>query len=507
MSSGPQIHGSDMTSPKFSDLCGKLMQMDPAGEAIHFDGRWHSWGYVQGIARQVQDCLHDAGIGFAPVSFIARNRPAALAGLVGLLSQERTIRMIYAFQSPAAIAASVEKLASPALLAMAEDLTPEVVEVLERCGMAGIALSDEGARVVVLGKPEGQLSAPSAPTIDILTSGTSGPPKQFPIRNQVFAHMMLNQGSPVLVDPTAPPLMMAFPFGNIAGLSMLVGSFLQGQRIMLLDRFTLDAWRQYVVQYRPVSSGLPSAAVPMILNARIPAEDLSSIRYITTGAAPLDPQVQKRFQDTYGIRILLMYGATEFGGPVAAMTPALDAEWGEAKLGSCGRALPGAQLRVRDPETDEILPAGMEGLLEVVSPRMGPEWIRTTDIVKIDEDGFLYCIGRADGAIMRGGFKVLPEAVEQVLRLHPAVAFAGVIGLSDPILHEVPGAIIETRTGAARPSTDELERHVRDHLPATHVPARWRFVDSIPVNSAYKIDRTALRQLLGDAVNANAGQA
>jgi len=86
------------------------------------------------------------------------------------------------------------------------------------------------------------------------------------------------------------------------------------------------------------------------------------------------------------------------------MTPALDAEWGDAKLGRSGRALPGAKLRVRDQETGEILEAGGTGLLDVVSPRMGPEWISTSDLVTIDEDGFLFCIGRADGAIMRGGF-------------------------------------------------------------------------------------------------------
>ncbi|HEY6869480.1 MAG TPA: fatty acid--CoA ligase family protein, partial [Novosphingobium sp.] len=307
------------------------------------------------------------------------------------------------------------------------------------------------------------------------------------------------QGSPVLEDPSAPPFLMAFPFSNIAGLSMLVGSFLQGQRLMLLDRFSLKAWRDFVVQFRPTTSGLPAAAVPMILDARIPPADLASLRFITTGAAPLDVAVQRRFQDTYGTRIILIYGATEFGGPVAAMTPALDAEWGDAKIGSCGRALPGAQLRVRDQETGALLGTDQEGLLEVVSPRMGPEWIRTSDIVRIDADGFLYCLGRADGAIMRGGFKVLPESVEQVLRTHPAIAVAGVVGVSDPILHQVPGAVIELRPGCAAPTIAELERHLRAQLPAPHVPAHWRFVSAMPLNSAYKIDRGALRRLLEDA--------
>jgi acyl-coenzyme A synthetase/AMP-(fatty) acid ligase len=484
-----------MTSQKFSDLCGKLLEIDPAGDAIEYEGRWRNWGWVQNIARQVHGLLAESGVGHGPVSFIPRNRPSALAGLVGLLTQERTIRMIYAFQSPTAIAASIEKLDAPAVLLMEEDVTPETLAVLDRCGMTGISLSDECAQIVVAGRRTDNARPDPSPTIDILTSGTTGPPKQFPINQQVFAHMMLNQGSPVLADPTAPPFLMAFPFSNIAGMSMLAGSFLQGQRVALLDRFSIDAWRQFVREYRPTTSGLPSSALPMILDAGVPREDLASIRYITTGAAPLDPAIQQRFQDTYGARILLIYGATEFGGPVAAMTPALDAEWGDAKLGSSGRALPGARLRVRDPSTGEILPAGQEGLLEVVSPRMGPEWIRTSDLVRIDEDGFLYCIGRADGAIMRGGFKVLPESVEQVLRLHPAVAVAGVVGVADPVLHQAPAAVIELRPNVSAPTIAELKRHVRDHLPSPHVPVHWRFVPSVPLNSAYKIDRARLRQL------------
>lgn len=485
-----------MGDVEFSDLCGRLFDIDPDGEAVQFEGRWRSWGWVQALARQVQHLLQEAGVGYAPVSFVARNTPESLAGLVGLLAQKRTIRMIYAFQSPAAMAASIEKLGSPGLLLMERDLTPEVVAVVERLGISCISLDGANARIAVRGRKT-ELAAPDPnPTIDILTSGTTGPPKQFPISHQVFAHMLLHQGSPVLQDPSSPPFLMAFPFGNIAGLSSMVGTFLQGQRMVLLDRFTLDAWRNYIVEYRPTASGLPSAAIPMIMEAQIPREELASIRYITTGAAPLDPSIQKRFQDTYGIRILLIYGATEFGGPVAAMTPELDAEWGDAKLGSSGRALPGAQLRVRDPETGAILPPGSEGLLDVISPRMEQKWIHTSDIVRIDEDGFLFCIGRADGAIMRGGFKVLPESVEQVLRMHPAVAFAAVVAVSDPILHEVPGAVLQLCAGSQVPGEDDLARHVREHLPSTHVPARWRFVEAMPLNSAYKIDRAAVRKLL-----------
>jgi len=115
-------------------------------------------------------------------------------------------------------------------------------------------------------------------------------------------------------------------------------------------------------------------------------------------------------------------------------------------------------------------------------------------LVMIDADGFLFCIGRADGAIMRGGFKVSRKRSSRYLRLREAVASAAVIAANDPILHEVPMAIILLKRGMAVPDAAALNAHVRHHLPAPHVPAEWRFVETIPLNSAYKIDRAALRK-------------
>jgi acyl-coenzyme A synthetase/AMP-(fatty) acid ligase len=241
--------------------------------------------------------------------------------------------------------------------------------------------------------------------------------------------------------------------------------------------------------------GLPPAGVQMVLDANIPREDLSSIRVIGTGAAPLDPTVHRAFEERYGIPILLSYGATEFGGPVTAMTAALHAQWGAKKIGSVGRALPGAQVLVTDHDSDEVLPPGREGILEVISPRIGPQWIRTSDIAVIDEDGFMFHRGRADGAIMRGGFKLLPETIERALLLHDAVAAAAVVGVTDRRLGQVPAAAVEFKPGAVALTIAELEAHLRDHVLATHIPVHWRIVDALPKTPSFKIDRPALRAL------------
>jgi acyl-coenzyme A synthetase/AMP-(fatty) acid ligase len=150
---------------------------------------------------------------------------------------------------------------------------------------------------------------------------------------------------------------------------------------------------------------------------------------------------------------------------------------------------------VIDPETCAVLPPGREGVLEVIVPRIGPEWIRTSDIALIDEDGFMFHRGRADGAIMRGGFKILPETIERALLLHEAVSAVGVVGIPDRRLGQVPAAAIVIKPDVAPPSVAEIERHLRGHVLATHVPVAWRFVKELPKNPSFKIDRPGLRRL------------
>jgi acyl-CoA synthetase (AMP-forming)/AMP-acid ligase II len=234
----------------------------------------------------------------------------------------------------------------------------------------------------------------------------------------------------------------------------------------------------------------------MVLDADLPPEALAGVRCIATGSAPLDVGVQRAFEARYRVPILTSYGATEFAGPVTSMTPELHAQWGERKLGSVGRPIAGAQLRVVDAESGAILAPGQEGVLEVIAPRIGLDWIRTSDLAVIDEDGFLFHRGRADGAIMRGGFKILPETIERALRLHPGVAAAAVVGLPDDRLGEIPAAIVQNRSDAPAPTAADLERHLRGHVYATHIPATFRFVDALPLTPSLKVDRAAVRRLL-----------
>jgi acyl-coenzyme A synthetase/AMP-(fatty) acid ligase len=484
-------------------LAAHALVRDAAQPAIEFERQWVRWGEIRQVADRLSALIDTSGAGaYAPVAFVPRNRPSAVAALLGLIAKGRTVRMIYAFQSATALARDVERLKPAILVAAAEDYSEELISVLREQGTAAIALKEMDAAALPgferSQRPaEAQGSSPSQ--VEILTSGTTGPPKRFAVGYDLIARHMMSGNTSAQGSESEqlqlPPTLLFFPVGNISGIYSTLPPLLKGQRAVLLERFSVAGWHDYIVRFRPAATGLPPAGVQMVLDASIPPADLACIRRLGTGAAPLDPTVHRAFEERYGIPILLSYGATEFGGPVAAMTEQLHAVWGQKKFGTVGRALPGAQLRVIDPDTGAVLPPGTEGILEVISPRIGPDWIRTSDLAMIDEDGFLFHRGRADGAIMRGGFKVLPETIERALMLHPAVSAAAVTGLADKRLGQIPAAAIQLKPGVEPPTSAQLEEHLRSHVLATHIPVVWRFVEDLPRTPSLKVDRPALKRL------------
>lgn len=490
-------------------LCAEALARPGGIGIVEFDDRWFDWDDLRRVRDWVETLLSESGLpDDAPITFIPRNRPWAVAVLFALLAQSRTIRMVYAFQSPAGIVRDIERLASPLVIGAAEEFCGAVTDCLSAAGYAGIAVTDLEASPVAGAekvRADACFTPAGEPMVEILTSGTTGPPKQFPIAYAMIDKLLAGgtSGNQAVADAASqPPALLYMPFGNISGIYSTIPTFIRGHRVVLLDRFSLDHWRAYVARHKPRMAGLPPAGVQMVLDADIPVEELSCLSAIGTGAAPLDLSVQSAFEQRYGIPILISYGATEFGGPVTAMALKDIEDFGHAKRGSVGRPIGGAQLRVVEPETGAVLPPGEEGLLEVVSPRIGPDWIRTSDIAIIDTDGFLYHRGRADGAIMRGGFKVLPETIERALLLHPDISAAGVVGVKDRRLGEVPGAVVQVKPGRPRPSPGEIEAHLRQHVMATHIPVHWRFVEELPKTLSFKIHRPALQQLFDEVAAA-----
>jgi acyl-CoA synthetase (AMP-forming)/AMP-acid ligase II len=487
-------------------MCQAALERDPALPALEFDDVWTSWGELRRMADRLSAALRASGApAHAPIAFVPRNHPQAVGALLGMLAAGHSVRMVYAFQSATGIARDLARLEPALVVAAAQEFSPEVKAMLRVHGSAAVALTGlTGMEVSPLEGFEkysgpGSVATPPEPEIQILTSGTTGAPKRFGMTHALIARDVVggNKNYQPGDDDVSrdPPLLQYFPLGNISGIYGILPPLLRGHRVVLLERFTVPAWRNYVRRHQPARASLPPAGFQMVLDADVPPEELAAVRCIATGSAPLDADVHRAFVARYKIPVLVSYGATEFAGPVTAMTLELHKEWGEKKLGSVGRPIGGARLRVVDPLTGSVLGPNQEGILEVITPRIGPDWIRTSDRALIDEDGFLFHRGRADGAIMRGGFKLLPEAIERALLLHPSVSAAAVIGLPDARLGQVPAAVVEIRAGALHPAVCDLELHLRDHVYATHIPVAWRLVDQLPRTAALKIDGLAVRSL------------
>jgi acyl-CoA synthetase (AMP-forming)/AMP-acid ligase II len=459
---------------------------------IEFRGKWYTWGEIARIGRNVETLLREDQVAKnAIVGVVVRNRLGQASSLLGLVAEGRSIQMIYAFQPIEALAADLDRFKLTAVIASEQDWTPDVVAAAKRAGSLGISLSDTGDVKRVEGlRASAGASAPVAsadgPALYILTSGTTGKPKNvsmpFSILKRAVISAALGEDDPE--DPL--PQIISWPFSGVGGVCQLMACGVYAIPFTLLEKFTVEDYMSAIRRHRPTWISITPAGLRMIYAADVPPEDMSSVKAIFGGSAALEADVQDAFEARYGSKIYWAYGATEFCGTIISWTPALRDEWGAKKRGSVGRPMKGVQIRVVDPETGAEVPPGTDGLLHALVPDINPDWIKTTDLVTVDADGFVFHRGRNDGAIVRGGFKIMPDKVAETLRAHPRVGDAAVIGISDARLGAVPVAAVEGKPGQPKPTVAELEAWIRKSLPATHVPVDWRIVDALPRTSSMK---------------------
>jgi acyl-CoA synthetase (AMP-forming)/AMP-acid ligase II len=475
---------------------------EPSRHAFEFNGRWITYGEVRALADQIGVLLDRSGADpAAPVAFLARMRPECLTTLLQLLKMSRIVRMLYTYQSSAAIAADIKRLRPAVAIGAAEDFGEPVLAQLREQGVAAIAL--DGMRVKSVegldhSANDFDRAAPSTPRIEILTSGTTGAPKHFPLDYERLMSQTIGANSVYAADvdtASLPPFLSVLPLGNIGGIYGSLPAMLHGVRIMVGERFTFEKWYDYTKRYPSRVSILPPAGVRLLLDSSVTREDLKGVRYFVCGAAPVDPASIEEVRNRFGISIMQSYGATEFGGVVATMTPDLTDAFGPSKSTSVGRPFGDVQIRITDPESNRQLPPGEVGLVHVLAPRMSSEWKPTSDLGYLDEDGFLYLRGRADGAIIRGGFKLLPDTITNALLTHPAILAAVVVGIAERRLGQVPVAALQSKAETTPPSFEELESFLRDRLPSTHIPVAWRWFDPLPRNPSLKPDLLAIRAI------------
>jgi acyl-CoA synthetase (AMP-forming)/AMP-acid ligase II len=451
-----------------SSLADLLVDGDPDALVVRAGAETVTRAELMRDATAVRDALVAAGVGRGEgVAAVLPDRPATLAALFGVW----LARAVYVPLNPRATAAEharVLEVVRPAAL-----VTVGGVEPTAPSGSGG----HEQAR-------------PTRHDPDValvqLTSGTTGPPKPVPLRHSTVLALMdgvlhkLGWRGP---DATRPPQPNLIPVSLSlwAGIYNVLFAFRVGAPAVLMEGFSTTELAELVHRFEIRSVVLPPAAMTMLCDDDA-VDDLTPLRLVRSITAPLSPLQARRFREKFGIAVLNSYGQTELGGEVIGWNAADAREHGDAKLGAVGRPHEGVELRV-----DET------GELWVRTPAMGDgEFQRTGDIARVDDDGFVWIEGRVSDMVNRGGLKVFPAEVEEVLRLHPDVQDAAVTGVADDRLGEVPWAFVVA--GDAGVDAAALDEHCRRHLAPYKVPVRFEVVAALPRNEVGKVLRRDLKR-------------
>jgi long-chain acyl-CoA synthetase len=490
-----------------------IMALDPARAEIDFEGVDYSWGQISSTAAAIELELGRIGLpAESRVGVMLRNRPGHLAAIIAVLSTDRCLVTLNPVLPDEKLFADIEGLALQVIIADDTDVV--------RAGMAG-ALNRAGSAVIAIGprldgvrmQPGFENPAPGKAAtlspgvaIEMLTSGTTGAPKRVPLRRSAFdasfagfTRYERNRDFADKPQLRSGVTMVNNPLTHIGGIYGCIGALMSGRKICLLERFTVDDWVAAVKRNKPKVAGAVPSALKMILDAKVPKEDLASLTALISGTAPLSPDVVDAFYETYDIPILANYGATEFAGAICGWNiDDFRAHW-TAKRGSAGRLHADIEARIVDSDTGAAIPAGTEGLLEIKGAQLGNDmqWLRTTDRAVIDADNFVFIRGRADNAIIRGGFKVHPDDVVKALNEHPAIREAAVVGVPDERLGHVPAAAIILRSGEGEPNVDDLKAFLKKRLIAYQLPAHFKFVEDFPRTPSMKPSTPGLLALFG----------
>jgi acyl-CoA synthetase (AMP-forming)/AMP-acid ligase II len=261
-----------------------------------------------------------------------------------------------------------------------------------------------------------------------------------------------------------------------------------------------------VQDYRiTVTYVVPPIVLALAKHPAVDKYDLSSVRLVFSGAAPLGEELERATSQCLGrAPVLQGYGMTE-ASPVTHCNAMREA--GEARPGSVGRTVPNTETRIVDPGLGRTLGPGEQGEVCVRGPQVmkgylnNPEatrqmltpdgWLHTGDIGYIDEDGFLYVVDRLKELIKYKGLQVPPAELEAVLLSHPAVADAAVIPSPDEEAGEIPKAFVVLKPGASA-SAEELMAYVGERVAPHKKVRRLQFIDQVPKSASGKILRRVL---------------
>jgi long-chain acyl-CoA synthetase len=346
------------------------------------------------------------------------------------------------------------------------------------------------------------------PALIVFTAGTTGLPKGAALAHRSWIATMhqtlavsrrlphtLGEDDPGFVSLLTGPL---FHIGGLHALGLaligggtlvfLEGRFDAGQVLDVIERERVEVW-----------GAIPTMTLRVLDHPSLGERDVSSMRSIPLGGAPVSPELLDRLHAAFpntAQRVTNVYGMTETSGTVARASGRVIAE----HPGTTGEALPAVEMRVLDPDGEgvgEILvrtPGQMLGYWNEDSSDMidAEGFVHTGDLGRI-EDGRLYITGRSKDIVIRGGENIAAPHVESVLLQHPDIADVAVVGLPHPDLGEEVAAAVQLRAGASI-DVNELMQYASGRLASFEVPSRWWVADQpLPMTDAGKADKKQLR--------------
>ncbi|NLE79511.1 MAG: long-chain-fatty-acid--CoA ligase [Rhodococcus sp.] len=502
--------------------------MRPNRIALRFQGESTTWAELADRTERLADALGRRGVEFGDrVLIVMLNRPEYLEtvlaiNLLGAIAVPVNFRM-----TPPEIAYLVEDSGARTIVTEAA-LAPVVAKVRETVGSIESTVvvggeTDTAAHTFaydeLLTESGDAVTKPDVPddtpALIMYTSGTTGRPKGAVLSHANMAAQSLTCICALRMQDGDEIGFCAAPMFHIAALGSIAPSLVLGLTTVIhpLGAFDPDELLDAVEAEQVTTLFLVPVQWQAVCAAQNAKPRKLALRVISWGAAPASDTVLRAMSATFpDAQNVAVFGQTE----MSPITCVLDGEDSIRKLGSVGKVIPTIQARVVDDEGDDVEPGTVGEIVyrgptlkagywqnpQATSDSFTGGWFHSGDLVRVDDEGFVFVVDRKKDMIISGGENIYCAEVENVLYGHPAVAEVAVIGRPDRKWGEVPVAVVAVKPDATEPALDEVTAWLGDHLARFKHPKDIVFVDALPRNASGKVVKGALRQTYGSLAEA-----
>jgi acyl-CoA synthetase (AMP-forming)/AMP-acid ligase II len=475
------VTGSGAT---WSSLVSSQWRANEAPAVIAGDDEWSGVELFERAAGAA-DLLDEFGApDGVPVAALVTSTAAAFALAIGATGSDRPLAPLGPRLTVDELTRCVRDLGSTVVLAEPE-FADTARQIAARADVREVIYEAPGRSARTLDLDP----APDALVVILHTSGTTGSPRGVPYRQDRFA-LRVGVHAPLTEFAPGRRFASASPFHHIAGFGNHAVALAAGASVIAFPRFTTGAWRALAEV-----GATHALVVPTVLEMLLAEDalDIGTLHTLQYGAAPIHPATLARtIAALPEVRLVNLFGQTE-GSPITCLTAEdhrLAAAGRVELLGTVGRAVAGIELRIEDADERGVGEICARGAHLFLTDADG--WLRTGDIGRVDDEGYLTLVGRRGDMIIRGGENVYPLEVEHVLERHPAVREAAVVGVPDRRWGEVVHAFVVPEDPSSPPDQEELRQFARDLLAGFKVPTGWTFVAELPRNANGKLLRRQL---------------